>query len=146
MAVRVTIGSWIKTTALVATLAICPREPAAAQLPFDITPEDVSAIDTTLVQWTGLRTWVGGVEGELRYGASEVAEGECKALALLGLVKLRNYYQRQREESPVTLRLTLRCGTAYRGSLAYDGVVVRLDLYDRTTGARVYQGRHRGLP
>jgi hypothetical protein len=138
-------GSWIKTATVTALIALCLSEPAAAQLPFDITQEDLQAVDTTAMRWSNVRTHTGGVEGELSYRGLEVSDGECRAAALLGGIRLRNLYRRENQKEPVTLQLTVRCPT-YRAVLEYDGVVARLELRDVATGDLVYQGRRRGFP
>ena len=137
--------SWIKTATLTALMVLCLSGPAAAQLPFDIAQEDLQAVDTTAMRWSNVRTHTGGVEGELSYRVLEVSDGECKAAALLGGIRLRNLYRREHEREPVTLQLTVRC-PAYRAVLDYDGVVARLELRDAATGGLVYQGRKRGFP
>jgi hypothetical protein len=137
--------SWTKTATLTALIVLCLSEPAAAQLPFDIDQEDLQAVDTTAMRWSNVRTHTGGVEGELSYRVLEVSDGECKAAALLGGIRLRNLYRREHEREPVTLQLTVRC-PAYRAVLGYDGVVARLELRDVATGELVYQGRRRGFP
>ena len=119
---------------------------AAAQLPFDVVQEDLLAVDTTAMRWQALSTSVGGVEGELRYVVGDVTEGECRAMAVLGMLRLRNYYLKQQGERPVTLRMRLLCGAAYRGYVEYDGVTLRFELRDRATGELLYEGRRRGLP
>ncbi len=136
----------IRAAALAAVGALSLSNPATAQLPFDITQDDLQAVDTTALHWTSVQTYVGGVDGELRYRDPEVAEGECRAVALLGLLRLRNHYRRERGEAPVAIRLALRCAATYLGNLRYDGVVVQLELRDAATGELVYRGRRRGLP
>ncbi len=137
--------SWIKTVTLTALIVVCLSETTAAQLAFDILQEDLQAIDTTAMRWSNVRTHSGGVEGELSYRVLEVSEGECKAAALLGGLRLRNHYRREKQKDPVTLQLTVRC-PGYRAILDYDGVVARLELRDVATGALVYRGRKRGFP
>ncbi len=129
-----------------ALLAVGPPRQALAQLPFDLLPEEVLQVDTAAVRWSDLRSYFGGAEAEIYYATESVELGECKAVALLGLLRLRDYYRRQRESDPVSLRLRLRCARLYRGLLEYDGVSVRLELRDGSSGALVYRGRHRGLP
>ncbi|NIN72305.1 MAG: hypothetical protein GTO46_10400 [Gemmatimonadetes bacterium] len=137
--------SWITTATLTALILVCLPETTAAQLPFDILEEDLQAVDTTAMHWSNVRTHTGGVEGELAYRVLEVSEGGCKAVALLGGVRLRNLYLRESQRDPVTLQLTVRC-PGYRALLDYDGVVARLELRDVATGGLVYQGRNRGFP
>ncbi len=129
---------------VLATLAVPAR--ASAQLPFDLTREDFEAADTSALRWVRLSTFVGGAEGELRYLAEEVEEGECKAVAYLGLLQLRNYYARREGEAPVSLRMSLRCGARYEADVRYDGIAVRLELRDRATRQVVYRGSKRGPP
>jgi hypothetical protein len=143
---RVNARSCMLTAAIAALSAIGLPARAAAQLPFDLTQDDLSAVDTTAIRWTNFSTYVGGVEGDLRYTGDEATPGECKAVALLGAVRLRNFYRREQQDDPVTMRLGYRCGALYEGSLRYDGVVVRLELRDRSTGELLYQGRRRGPP
>jgi hypothetical protein len=138
--------TWLKTATLTAVVPLCLGDPAAAQLPFEISLEDLQAVDTTAMRWTDVRSHIGGVEGEFSYRDPEVTEGECKAVVFLGGLRLRNLYRRERQEEPVTLRLTARCGAAYRASLDYDGVVARLEVRDVATGEIVYQGRKRAFP
>ncbi|UCF20370.1 MAG: hypothetical protein JSU87_02900 [Gemmatimonadota bacterium] len=133
---------WL-TAALLA--AGTPRG-ALAQLPFDLLPEELLQVDTAAVRWSNLRSFVGGAEVDLYYATETVETGECKAVALLGLLRLRDHYRRQRETEPVSLRLRLRCARLFNGLLEYDGVSVRLELRDESSGALVYRGRHRGLP
>ncbi len=119
---------------------------ATSQVPFDITRTDLMEVDTAAFRWRSLRTSVGGVEAELSYRRPGATEGECRAVALLGGLRMRNRYVRLREEQPLSLSLALRCGDGYRGVLRYDGVVVTLELRDAVTGELVYRGRRRGLP
>ena len=109
-------------------------------------PDEILLVDTAAVSWSNLRTFVGGAEAEIRYSNEAAEIGECKAVALLGLLQLRNYYERQRETEPISLRLRFHFASGYRGYLQYDGVSVRLELRDGLSGELVYQGRHRGLP
>lgn len=103
-------------------------------------------VDTASFRWRSLRTSVGSVEGELVYRRTGAMEGECRAVALLAGLRMRNQYVRQREEQPLSLALDLRCGEGYRGVLRYDGLVLVLELRDAVSGEAVYRGRHRGLP
>ncbi|UCC83155.1 MAG: hypothetical protein JSW46_19750 [Gemmatimonadota bacterium] len=137
--------SWIKTATLTALIVLCLPETTAAQIPFEILQEDLQAVDTTAMRWSNVRMHTGGVEGELSYRVLEVSEGGCKAVALLGGLRLRNLYRRENQKDPVTLQLTARC-PGYRAVLDYDGVVARLELRDGATGRLVYQGRTRGFP
>lgn len=137
---------WIRIATLTALIVLYPLVPAVAQLPFDIGQEDVQAVDTTAMRWSNVRTHAGGVEGELAYRVLEVSDGVCKAVALLGGLRLRNLYRREHEREPVTLRLSVRCGPTYGATLDFDGVVARLEVRDVATGELVYQGRKRGYP
>lgn len=121
-------------------------ERAEAQLPFDLTREDVAEADTAAMRWSRLATFVGGAEGSLRYLDEEVSEGECRAVAYLAFLRLRNYYTQRREEAPVALRLGFRCGVPYRGTIEYDGIAVRLELRDHASGRILYRGSIRGPP
>ncbi len=119
---------------------------ASAQLPFDITTEDLVQVDTAGLRWLGLRTYVGGAEGSLAYGSGKVELEVCRAAAVVGIVRMRIHYREIRGGEPVTLRLAVRCGPSYRASLEYDGVMLRLEMRDLARGELVYQGRRRGLP
>jgi hypothetical protein len=103
-------------------------------------------VDTAAARWVTVRAYVGGAEAELSYSAVEATPGECRAAAVLGMLQLRQYYLRQRASAPVSMRITFRCGTLYRGGIEYDGLVLRLELRDGATGALIYQGRRRGFP
>lgn len=120
--------------------------PATAQLPFDVTREDLASVETGDIVWTGLRDFVGGVDGELEYRREEVSEGECRAVVLTAARRLRILYATEHGEQPVTLRLAARCGARYEARLSYDGLVAFLELRDPAGGTIVYRGRHRGLP
>lgn len=119
---------------------------ALAQLPFDLTEQDVVAVDSSAIRWADVKTYMGGAEAQLHYEVEEPLEGECRAAALMGLLRLRDHYVGKTEESPVTLRLAFRCGAAYRGNVEYDGLIVRVEQRDLSGGQLVYQGRRRGLP
>ncbi len=119
---------------------------AAAQLPFDLTAEDLLQVDTAGLSWQGLRTYVGGAEGSLAYGSGEVELGVCRAVAVIGIVRMRAHYRSLRDREPVTLRLAVRCGASHRATLEFDGVTLRLEVRDSSRGDLVYQGRRRGLP
>ena len=86
------------------------------------------------------------MEGELRYVVEEVTPEVCRAVALYGMLRLRNYYMREEGGAPVSMRMKTRCGPDYVGVLEYDGLFVHLELRARTTNELVYQGRYRGLP
>lgn len=119
---------------------------AAAQLPFELTAEDLQRVDTSELRWVGLRTYVGGAEGSLVLDAQKVELRVCRAAAVVGLARMRVHYLEAREREPVTLRLAVRCGLSYRASLEYDGVILRLEVRDLSSAELVYQGRSRGLP
>ncbi len=119
---------------------------AARDLPFDVTRGALVSLDTTLIQWTELRLHVGGVEGELFYRPIDVTAEECRAAALLGMVRLRNLYRQRNGKLPVVLRMGLLCGRAFRGALDYDGLNTRLRILDIESGDIVYEGREAGLP
>ena len=119
---------------------------AAAQLPFEITVDDLLAVDSTAVRWTSLQTYVGGVRGELSYHDRDTSDGECKAVAVLAAANLLDRYEREHGDEPASIRVNFRCGTSYNGMIDYDGVIVRLDLWDAASGLLVYRGRKRGLP
>lgn len=134
------------TALIVGAVLLASPSRTLAQLPFDVAPEHLLQIDTAAIQWTGLSSYVGGVEATLRYRASAVTLDDCKAVAFLAILRLRNYYQRERGGALVSMRLGLECASLYRGSIDYDGVTVRLSLRERSSGDLVYQGRHHGLP
>ena len=116
------------------------------KLPFDVSRQALTQIDTTLLQWTSLRTFTGGIEGELFYRAVDVTPEVCHAVALVGMVRLRNSYKKESEADPVVLRLGLLCASAFHGSLYYDGVNTRLEIFDSRSGSILYQAREPGLP
>ncbi len=126
--------------------ALASPSQTAAQLPFDLTAEDLLQVDTVELRWVGLRTYVGGAEGSLAYDAPTIELGLCRAVAVVGLARMRVHYRNERGTEPVTLRLAVRCGLSYRASLEYDGVMLRLEVRHRSSGELVYQGRRRGLP
>lgn len=136
---------WRRTLVLVAAAALWNPTRATAQLPFDLTEEDLRGVEAAGPHFTSVRTYVGGAEAELRYSAEEATAGECRAAALLGTLRLRRRYQDQRGEAPVSLRMAFRCGTAYRGEVVFDGLVVRLELRDGSSGSLIYRGRWRGF-
>ncbi len=119
---------------------------SAAQLPFDVNQDDLAAVDSVAFQWQKLSTSVGGVEGELHYVVEEATAGLCRAVAVLGMIQLRNHYVQSAGERPVTLRMQLLCGMTLRGHVQYDGVTTSLELRERTSGELVYRERIRGLP
>lgn len=119
---------------------------STGQLSFGVTQEDLQHIDAAAIRWTTLRTFVGGVEAELLYNAEAVTAVECRAVALLGVLQLRNHYVRQRKAAPVAMRMDFRCGTLYDGRFRYNGVIARLEIRDGSTGDLIYEGRRRGLP
>ncbi len=129
----------------VAALLLVPMR-AAAQLPFDLTQENLLSVDTTVLRWAAVRTYVGGAEASLVYGEGAVDPGVCRAVAALAVGRLRSHYRRLRESEPVSLHLAVRCGRSHRASLQYDGVMARLEVRDASTGHLVYRGRRRGLP
>jgi hypothetical protein len=117
-----------------------------AQLPFEITRESLSKVDTASLEWRSLKTSVGGIEGEVLYSAPDPSLDECKAATLLGGLRMRVQYVRMKGEQPLTLRLDLHCVKRYEALLRFDGVMLELELRDPVTGAIIYQGRYRGLP
>lgn len=119
---------------------------ATAQLPFDVTGEDLASIEAGAMAWTELRDFVGGVDGELEYRREEVGQGECRAVAVAGTRRLRRLYTTEHGEPPLTLRLAVRCGARYEARLTYDGLVALLEIRGSARGDIVYRGRHRGLP
>ena len=119
---------------------------SVAQLPFNVTQAELATVDTLAMQWQKLATSIGGVEGELHYLVEEGSDGECRAVGVLGMLRLRNYYMSKVEERPVTLRLQLLCGPTIRGHVNYDGVTTTFELRDRETGELLYRERIRGLP
>ncbi len=129
----------------VAALLAAPTR-VAAQLPFDLSTEEVLSVDTTALRWLSVRTYLGGAEASLAYGDGAVDPGVCRAVTAVGVVRLRSHYRRLRESEPVSLHLAVRCGRSHSASLRYDGVMVRLEVRDAGTGRLVYQGRRRGLP
>ncbi len=131
---------------LAVVTALASPSSTAAQLPFDLTPEDLLQADTAGLRWVGLRTYVGGAEGSLAYDAQTVELALCRAVAVVGLARMRVHYRAVRESEPVTLRLAVRCGLSYRAGLEYDGVMLRLEVRELTSGELVYQARRRGLP
>lgn len=116
------------------------------RLPFDVSRHALTQIDTTLLQWTSLRIFTGGIEGELFYRAVGVTPEVCHAVALVGMVRLRNSYKKENEADPVVLRLRLLCASAFHGSVNYDGVNTRLQIIDSKSGSVLYRAREPGLP
>jgi hypothetical protein len=139
-------SSWAKALPLVAAGLMLMPASSTAQLPFGVTDDDLSVVDTTAFHWRALAASVGSVEGELRYAVAQPGLGECRAVATLGMFRLRNYYMKETGERPVSLRLQLHCGEVYRGRVAYDGINTSLELTLRSTGEQAYHGRIRGLP
>jgi hypothetical protein len=138
------VWRWGAVAAAAAALA-APAH-AAAQLPFDLTEADLSRVDTAAVRWIAVRTYVGGAEAALSYASDDVTPGECKAAAVLALLRLYRHYQARQEEPPVSMQMSFTCGGLYEGDVDYDGLVVRLVLRDDTTGALIYEGRWRRFP
>lgn len=130
---------------LVAVLIGAPTR-AAAQLPFELTGDDLATVDTSAIVWTRLTTHIGGLEGNVRYQKQEPALEECKAVALLTGVRMQRQYVRKHEEEPVSLRLDLVCGDDVSGLLRYDGLMLSLVIREEITGAVLYDGRRRGFP
>ncbi|MEE9156283.1 MAG: hypothetical protein V3U38_06510 [Gemmatimonadota bacterium] len=124
--------------------------PASAQtrstLPFDVSREALAQVDTSALQWTTLRTFTGGVEGSLYYHPGGVTPEQCKAVVVIGMVRMRNLYLQEIEEAPVVLRMDFRCAAAFFGTLRYDGVNTHLQIKDATSGEILYKGRELGLP
>ncbi|HSG81832.1 MAG TPA: hypothetical protein VLC48_06270 [Gemmatimonadota bacterium] len=140
------VRTWTRVVIVAAAAVTLVPASSAAQLPFAVTQNDLASVDTTAFHWRGLAANVGGVEGELRYAVASPPVGECRAVATLGMFRLRNYYMKSAGERPVTLKLQLRCGDAYRGRVDYDGVNTSLELTNHTSGALLYRGSIRGLP
>lgn len=138
--------SLILAAGLVAVAIALTPVRSAAQLPFDVNQDDLAAVDSLAFQWQRLSTSVGGAEGELHYVVEEATEGVCRAVAVLGMIQLRNRYVQRAGERPVTLRMQLLCGMTLRGHVEYDGVNTRLELRERSSGELVYRERIRGLP
>ncbi len=136
----------IVAAGLAASAAALTPSRATAQLPFDVTQADLASVDSAAFQWQKLSASVGGVEGELHYVVEEASDGVCRAVAVLGMIQLRNHYMKGAGERPVSLRMQLICGMTLRGHVAYDGLTTRLELRDRSTGELVYRERIRGLP
>ena len=139
------LKAMILATAALA-MALAAASPAAAQHPFNITLEEVAAVDTLAMHWRQIATSVGGVEGRLHYVVEGPSDGECRAVGVLGMVHLRDRYSGEAGERPVTLRLQIYCGMDVRGHVDYDGVTTTFELRNRATGQIVFQGRVRGLP
>jgi hypothetical protein len=130
-------------------LAVIPAGAAAQgqELPFDLTQADLVAVDTAAFNWKVARASVGGVEGEFLYaGAEPPTEGECRAAALMGMLRLRNYYRSQNQDELISIRMNFRCAALYGGLLEYDGVVLTLEIKDAATGDVLYRKSRRGLP
>ncbi len=124
--------------------------PASAQtrstLPFDVSREALARVDTSALQWTTLRTFTGGVEGSLYYHPGGVTPEQCKAVVVIGMVRMRNLYLQEIEEAPVVLRMDFRCAAAFLGTLRYDGVNTHLQIKDANSSEILYKGREPGLP
>ena len=116
------------------------------ELPFDVSRQALVSLDTLLISWTAVDSHPGGVEGDIFYQPESVTAGECRALALIGLVRLRNLYAQRSSTLPVSMRLSVLCAGRYRGSLEYDGVNTRLEIRESDSGAITYSGREPGLP
>ena len=114
--------------------------------PFDVSREALAQVDTSALQWTTLRTFTGGVEGSLYYHPGSVTPEQCKAVVVIGMVRMRNLYLHEIEEAPVVLRMDFRCAAAFLGTLRYDGVNTHLQIKDATSGEILYKGRELGLP
>lgn len=137
---------WLRAMAWIVPLLIWNPAAARAQLPFDVSEADLARVDTAGFRWPSLRASVGGASGELRYVVEEPSIDECRAVAVLGMLRLRNYYLARHGERPVTLKLRLRCGPMYHGGVEYDGITTRLELRDGAIGRVLYRGEVRGLP
>ena len=131
---------------LLLTAASADAQTRLDPLPFDVSRLALLSVDTSLVEWISTGTFMGGVEGQLFYRAKGVTGNECRAVALIGLVRLRNLYRRQRQQEPVALRLRLLCARTYNGNLNYDGVNTDLEIRDSDTGDVIYSGSEPGLP
>jgi hypothetical protein len=111
-----------------------------------LTRQNLLAVDTAAIRWTTLGTYVGGVDAEFLYRTLEVTPEECRAAALIGMVRLRNYYRQKQGDEPVTMRMDFQCGMAYKGGLRYNGVNAELEIRDVASGEQIYLKRRRGLP
>ncbi len=135
-------------------LATLSATPAAAQsvgpseeLPFGLSANDVARVQTAAMSWTAMRTYVGGIEADMSYAPpDEITAGECRAVAFVGLLRMRDHYMKSRDALPIAMRLNLQCGSSYRAGLGYDGLNVKLRLTDSASGRILYQGRWRGIP
>ncbi|NIR46021.1 MAG: hypothetical protein GWN99_16465 [Gemmatimonadetes bacterium] len=136
----------LKALALIAPILLFEPAAARAQLPFDVTQDDLAAVDTARFSWPSLGTSMGGPSGELDYLVEVSSEAECRAVGLLGMLRLRNYYMKRFDKRPVVLNLRVRCGPRYRGHIEYDGITTSFELREGPGGRVVYQGRVRGLP
>lgn len=137
---------WMIVALLAATAAVQEPTQSPGELAFDLTRYDLLTVDTAAIRWTTLRTFVGGVDAEFLYGDPEVTPEQCRGAALIGMVRLRNYYKQQQGSEPVSMRMDFQCGMTYRGGLRYDGVSARLEIRDVATGEPIYRKRRRGLP
>jgi hypothetical protein len=137
---------WLQALVLIATVPALSPATARAQLPFEVTRSDLAKVDTLQLRWPSLRASVGGVSGALQYAVEDPEEAECRAVAVLGMLRLRNHYLMQYGERPVTLKLQLRCGPVYHGRVEYDGINTRFELREGPIGRVVYRGQVRGLP
>lgn len=131
---------------MLASMALQGPSQSRGEPAFDLTRHDLLSVDTTAIRWTELRMYVGGVEAEFLYGIRDVAPEECRAAALIGMVRLRNYYRQEQGSEPVTLRMDFQCGLLYRGGVRYDGVYARMEVRDVETGEPLYKGDRLGLP
>lgn len=124
--------------------------PAEAQTvrawPFDIQSEDMLRVDLAAVEWAGVRMFVGGATGSVRYRSDDPSEGECRAVGLITSTRLRARFVQQREVEPVTIGVDFTCGDAFRGTVRYDGVNTFMEMRDAATREMVFQGRRRGPP
>jgi hypothetical protein len=136
--------AWMALLAIIA--AVQQPTQSSGELAFELTRYDLLTVDTTAIRWTTLSTYVGGVDAEFVYSNREVMPNECRGAALIGMVRLRNYYRQEQRNEPVTMRMDFQCGLIYRGGFRYDGVNARLEIVEITSGESIYQGRRRGLP
>lgn len=132
--------------ALLAAACILAPGRASAQLPFDITRDDLLAVDPGSLVWTRLTTHVGGIEGEARYNRAPTSLAVCKAAAIMAGVRMQRQYVRSNGEEPISLQLHLVCAGEIRGVLRYDGLALRLEMVDVRNGTLLYQGRANGFP
>lgn len=139
--------SWLMWTALVIFIpAGAEGQSVAGGWPFEIGSEDMLRVDLTAIEWSEVRTFVGGTSAEVRYRVEEPTEGECRAVGLITAARLRARFLQQTETEPVTLRVDFTCSTAYRGALRFDGVNTYMEVRDGPTRQLLYRERRRGPP